>query len=302
MPKPYSKDSLNLWNLKHLAYRLGVSEKLLLETAESVGTSYRRWPKWKPSGGIRWITTPKRKLKRVQKRVNRLLTEIRLSQAAHCGVKKRSNYTHAKVHAGNKVVFQLDIKDFYPSISHYRIYHMFRNELECSKEVANLLTKLCTINGSVPQGAPTSTTIANLICRKLDDRLIGLAENYSTKYSRFNDDFAFSGSLIPESFKEKVRDIVTQQGYELNVAKEITAKASQPQIVTGLNINRKLPRVPKKIRMMWRREKYVLEKYGSNELPQSDYEKRKRSLIGKANYLAFINRKKSKADTFQGDG
>ena len=248
------------------------------------------------------MSAPRNKLKLIQKRINTLLTEVEISNAAHCGVKGRSHYSHAAIHSGSKCLFQLDVEDFYPNISHYRVFHLFRHELKCSEEVAGILTRLCTVNGQIPQGAPTSTTLANLVCRKLDARFTGLSKKHSIQYSRYNDDLTFSGDKIPNSFKEKVREIVTQSGFPLNTEKESTAMKSEPQVVTGLSVNRRFPRVPRKTRREWRQQKHIFERFTAKRLSINEEEKQRRSFLGKAAYLAYINKKRHRKDSFEGSG
>jgi len=93
-----------------------------------------------------------------------------------------------------------------------------------------------------------STDIANLVCRKIDRRIEGLAPLFNTSYTRFVDDITFSGDYIPNSFIKMVKQIIAQSGYKLNSDKELLCGKHQSQVVTGLTVNRKKPKVPKKVR------------------------------------------------------
>lgn len=292
MPKSYSKISLDIRTPKHLALRLSIPLAELKEVALQVESLYDSWEISKKSGGSREISSPKPRLKRIQRAVHELLLEIRVHNCAHCGIKARSNLSNANLHCGKRYLFNLDFKNFFPSISNHRVYHLFRHELNCSPEVSYLLTRISTLSSQVPQGAPMSMDIANLVCRRLDTRLEGLAKRYKITYTRHCDDLSFSGIAIPEVFIAKVKEIISQIGFGLNPEKESLCGQHQPQIVTGLSVNRKRPHVPRKTSRQWRKEKHVFDKYESKTLPTVLQLKRFQQIQGKTNYLNYINETK----------
>lgn len=289
MRKLYSRRCLNIRTLKHLALHLRTPVDEFRKVAAKAENMYSFWLEPKKNGKLRQISAPKPRLKRIQRAVHSLLQEIELPSCAHCGIKGRSNLTHARVHAGKPWVLSMDFKDFYPSISHNRVYHLFRQELNCSPEVASILTRLCTLRNQVPQGGPMSTDIANLVCRQLDTRLMALAGQYEIDYTRFNDDLTFSGKCIPESFTRVVKDIIGEGMFSLNPEKEQLRGRHQPQIVTGLSVNPKQPRVPRRIRREWGREKHVFYKYELENLDEATRLKRQQQIQGKIAYLHYVN-------------
>jgi len=217
------------------------------------------------------------------------LQELKISEFSHGGVKGRSNLTNAKIHTGNKELYSLDFKNFYPSISHQKIYRLFCYELDCSPDVAKILTRLCPVRGEVPQGSPTSSDLANLVHRKLGKRLKGLAIKYQiNNYSHYIDDLSFSGQVIPLSFKKSAKEIITEHGFELNLGKEIFRGRHQCQIVTGLCVNRKRLTLPKKTRKKWRAEKYILRKFKSKEMTDDMRIKEEQRVKGRDNYIRNI--------------
>jgi len=290
VPKAYSKEHLCISGLKHLSYRLDFPALLLEKVAENTDKYYKFVPKIKPNGDVREISIISQPLKKIQKAIHRLLTEIHLPEYVHGGVKGKFNYTNAQVHCKKDVVLNMDLEKYFPSISPHRVYGLFLHELKCSRDVARLLTNLCTVKGQVPQGASTSTDIANLVFRKTDYRLKGLATKFGLKYTRFVDDLTFSGQNISQPIINIMKSIVKDSGFKLNDAKEELRAKHQPQIVTGLVVKFKKPRVPRKKKREWRKEKYIFEKYELNTSCDEDRLKRERQIDGRSNYLNCIEK------------
>lgn len=280
---------LSLKTVKHLSYRLGFASEILEDVSSKSGTSYVIHYKSKKNGEQRKIFAPKPLLKKVQKAVQKLLREVSISNSAHGGIKGRSNVSNAKVHCLNKWVYQLDFKNFFPNISHHMVYGLFFHELKCSPKVASLLTKICTIEGQVPAGGVMSTDIANLLCRKTDRRINGLASAFDIYYTRYVDDLTFSGKNIPDFFKNKVKKIIQQGGFILHPEKESLCGAHQPQIVTGLSVNGNRPKIPRKIKHQLRKEEYFFQKYETGKMTKTMIEKREQSFHGKKSYFNYID-------------
>ena len=289
MPSPYSKQHLKINNLQHLSHRLGYPVEFLEEVASKADSLYKFEEQPKKNGtGVRVISKPQRPLKQIQKSIHRLLVELQISESAHCGIKKRSNVTNAKNHCNKKWLYSLDFKNFFPSISHHKINNLFFRELKCSPVVSNILTRLCSVNGQLPQGGSMSMDLANLICRKFDRRLEGLASKYNITYTRHCDDLCFSGDSLPDSFKSSVKKIIQCCGLQLNPDKEIISAHHTPQAVVGLRVNRKDVRVPRGIRREWRREEFLFKKYKSKNLAGPEREKTQQKIKGQNTYLSYV--------------
>ncbi|ACN15018.1 RNA-directed DNA polymerase (retron-type reverse transcriptase) [Desulforapulum autotrophicum HRM2] len=290
MPEPYSKRDLRINSLKHLAHRLGFAPEVLQKAASRAEKSYKfdKIPK-KSGKGFREISKPNALLKNIQKAIHKLLTEIEISDNAHCGIKKRSNVTNAMNHCNKEWVYSMDFKNFFPNISHHQVYGLFRYELKCSPDVTSILTRLCTVKGGVPQGGSMSMDIANLVSRKLDTRLEGLCKIHNLSYTRHCDDLNFSGKRILDTFRAKVEIIIKESGFPLNPDKETLIPHHHPQSVVGLRVNRKKPCVPRKTRREWRKEKHVLNKFEVHGLSPHEIEKRKQRINGQNAYLSHIN-------------
>jgi len=169
--------------------------------------------------------------------------------------------TNALPHIGQEVVVKLDIREFFPSIRAARIEQYFR-KIGWNAEAALLLTKLCTHEGALPQGAPTSPRLSNLVNFKMDARLAGLAKSRRASYTRYADDMTFSfsrhevmtkvGPLPHDRFNDvisAVKVIAELEGYQLHTKKKLRiARRHDRQIVTGLVVNEKvnLPRATRR--------------------------------------------------------
>lgn len=153
----------------------------------------------------RIINPPKTELKTIQKRINAYLVDhIQMPNYAFGGVKGKDNIQNAYFHKGQKFVFQTDLKDFFPFITNKMVYAMFV-ENGFSPDVASLLTKLTTYKGHLPQGSPTSTTIANLVFVPVGEALQSIAERNGLRFTTFVDDVTMSAQ---HDFKDVVPEII----------------------------------------------------------------------------------------------
>jgi len=237
------------------------------------GTHYRRWRIPKRSGGERLISAPKKDLMRCQRWIAASIVEhLPVHGMAHGFLVDRGIKTNAQVHAKSKVVVKLDLRDFYPTITLPRVKGMFR-KAGYNEQVATLLALLCTesprdemvLRGktyyvatgprSLPQGAPTSPSITNTVCLRLDLRLAGLARKLGLHYTRYADDLTFS--LRKEQPQENtvarllraVEEIAMSEGFRVHEDKTRVMRSGSRQLVTGLVVNpapgRPLARVPR---------------------------------------------------------
>ena len=208
---------------------------------------YRTHAVPKRDGGERIISEPVGPLKFAQRRIlSRLLDRVELHDACHGFRRSRSIVTNAAPHVGKEVVVGMDLRDFFPTVTFPRVYGMFRS-LEMAKREAALMAALTTHEGRLPQGAPTSPAIANIICRKLDRRLAGLARKAGADYTRYADDIAFSGPRSILSMLPAARAIIKEEGFEVHPAKTRIMGRGRRQQVTGLVVNEKVS-VPRDVR------------------------------------------------------
>jgi RNA-directed DNA polymerase len=152
--------------------------------------------------------------------------------------------THAWAHAGARTVITADIADFFPSTTRYRVRQYWRSHRQTTHDAeVQLLTNLTTYRGSLPQGAPTSPSLSNLVNRELDNRLNKLVTQSGGSYTRYADDMVFSWMnrhRPPSDFEFTVRRILREYGYRLNTQKgwQIWSRTDEPEI-TGLVLTKR---------------------------------------------------------------
>ncbi len=231
--------------LEELVGRLGISETEL----RAVSPQYQEFSIPKKSGGMRQISAPAPELKALQRRVLRcLLDKLKVHPAVTGFERGHSIVSNAAFHARKAVVVSMDIRDFFTSTRQKRVIKYFQ-AIGWNREVARLLTLICTHNGALPQGAPTSPRLSNAINYRMDARLAGLAAKYGAAYTRYADDLTFSfDEDVPASVRAvtwSASAILKEDGYEINKRKKVRVRRQhQRQTVTGLVVNERtaLPR------------------------------------------------------------
>lgn len=216
----------------------------------------------KRSGGKRLLSSPHRSLAAAQGWILReILEKLPVEEQAHGFVKGRSTVTNARPHVGRDVVVNLDLSDFFPSITFPRVRGVFQR-IGYSPAAATILALLCTepprreleYDGQrfwvavgergLPQGACTSPALSNQVARKLDRRLAGMAAKHGWTYTRYADDLTFSAAAGKRSdiamLIARVRHIVTEEGFAINPKKGRVQRAAGRQEVTGVVVNDKL--------------------------------------------------------------
>ena len=166
-------------------------------------------------------------------------------------VRRRSYISNAALHVQKEQVYTLDIKDFFPSIASGKVRSLLLR-YGYGYECADALTELCTLNGVLPQGAPTSPALSNIACFFLDARLSKLAHKCNLAYSRYADDMTFSGRYIKSTLRSTIKNIIQENGFVIAKHKErlTKQKKKQRQVVTGLVVNRHLSIGRKKYNML----------------------------------------------------
>lgn len=162
----------------------------------------------------------------------------------HGGVSGKSNITNALPHKGKKYVLTTDLQDFYPNISPKHIVNAILR-LGYSHHYAHWIAKLTTWKHQVPQGAPTSGHIANIVFLQTDEKLIELCERYDITYTRYVDDLTFSS---PQNFEAKIPEIlniIMTGGFKINRRK---TKFSAKQNITGIEVFNNRIDAPSKIK------------------------------------------------------
>jgi RNA-directed DNA polymerase len=194
----------------------------------------------KINGGVRVIAQPSRELKALQSWILRNILDKLLSSPYSTGFERGSSILdNAKPHVGSNYILTIDLENFFPSIKAAKVYGVFRS-IGYNKEMATLLTNLCTYSGRLPQGAPTSPKLANLICSKLDSRIQGYAGPKGITYTRYADDMTFSAHTATkiQRTKEFINTIVSGEDLTINKFKTKVYGTKRQKKVTGLVLSR----------------------------------------------------------------
>lgn len=248
-------------DFEHLCLLLGVNKPYLASVINSPNNHWRSFSIKKRSGGKREISVPYSSLLYVQRWIyNNILLKIPVSPYSHGFVKKKSIVTNAKWHLKQDELLKLDLSNFFPSIGINRIIAIFHS-LGYDKSVSFYLASICCLNEALPQGAPTSPYLSNLVCRPLDYRIIKLAKKNGLHYTRYADDLTLSGDVIRPSLISCVKRIVEDTGFKLNEEKTRLYKRKCQRIVTGVCVSDKLT-VPREFKRSIKQEMHYIKKYG----------------------------------------
>jgi RNA-directed DNA polymerase len=192
----------------------------------------------------RVITPSLRRLSIIQKNIHKnILLKIPLDDFIQGGVKGKSNISNAKTHLGRKYKFTTDIEEFFPFINHKRVFKMFCRYYHPS--IATILSKLTTYKGQLPQGAPTSTYIANLVFLDIDKKLMMFCKENKITFTIFVDDLTFSSHV---DFKEIIPDIIkiiNSAGFRINNKKTFYRNELE---ITGIVVKNNILDVPLRIK------------------------------------------------------
>jgi len=227
--------------------------------------SYKCFTISKKKGGTREIFAPCRELKKIQKQLNYYLQAYYLCikpndvhgfvinphyLGEHCNI-----VANASQHVGKKNLLNIDLKDFFSSITAKRVKDLFRsNQFGFNEQISSALTLLTTFKGKLPTGAPTSPVISNFICYQLDTDLTGFCEIHHLLYSRYADDLTFSSDeAITPGIIVGLKNLIEGNHFEINNKKTRLTTINRRQVVTGITVNEKVNvdrKLIKKIRAM----------------------------------------------------
>lgn len=284
----------------HLSRLIGYDYTVLLAVSNSQSWFYKHFEIPKKSGGFRDIDEPLPSLKEIQTWIlNNILnpaSKIYVSQVAKAFIPNVGLRDNARFHRGMKRVVSLDLSNFFGSIRVEEIFGIFSKMGYC-KSVSMMLARLCMYKGVLPQGAPTSPMLSNMMFYDLDKKIFSYCQKRKIRYTRYADDMTFSGNDInPQRLISYVKMIVNTRHLSINEEKTKVMGAGCSQRVTGIVVNKSL-QVPKAYRDKVRQEVYYCIKYGFIEhmkrisLPtwintEMVY---KKHLMGKINYILQIN-------------
>lgn len=248
---------------------------------------YKKFTIPKKSGGQREVLAPVKGLKHILTALNIIFQSVYKSHmVCHGFTQHRSVVTNAKNHIGKNYVYNIDLENFFPNIYQARIwkrlqYPPFNFNLDVANLVSNLVCYQYNTSFSsaceqsvekdinfLPQGAPTSPILSNIICERLDRKLFKLAKKHNLKYTRYADDMTFSSdhNVYQEDseFLQKLHKIIDSENFTLNTKKTRLQKRGYKQEVTGLIVNEKI-NVSRKYIKNLRALIHLIEKYGEEK-------------------------------------
>lgn len=260
-------------SFEELARRLEMTEAAL----KGFRPRYTRFGIPKRGGGSRRIDAPDAATKKVQRAIDRrVFSGVRLHSAAMAYVPGRSFVHHAAKHADRAVVVSMDLENFFGSIKRWRVEALAR-WLGWDEVAADRIADLCTLDGSLPQGAPTSPRLANILSIPMDRRLAGLARSRGATYSRYADDLVFSFDADEQGVVHEVVHIAKliiweSWDFEMEVHHKrklhIRRAGCNRQEVCGLVVNDGPPRLPRETRRILRAMRHRLQNYvGADTTP-----------------------------------
>jgi RNA-directed DNA polymerase len=265
-------------------------------------SKYIRFEIPKKSGGNREILSPIKSLKIIQRKLSQVFNSVYVPKpCVHGFVPGKSIVSNAYAHAGKMFVLNIDLKDFFPSINFGRVRGMFlAKPYSCNEEVATVLAKICCHDNQLPQGAPTSPVISNMICASMDGHIQRLARHYKCTYTRYADDITFSTTLskFPEGLAsldsendgskvvlgESLISAIEGNGFAVNQKKVRLQHKRSHQEVTGLTVNR-FPNVDRDYVRKISSMLYVWQEYGLEALEGFI---KKEALYGKIDFLGMV--------------
>jgi RNA-directed DNA polymerase len=298
-------------NETELALAMGIELKelrfLAFNRKVSTVSHYRKFYMPKKSGGKRLIAAPMPRLKKAQHWIlENILNKVAVHQAVNGFALNKSIVTNAQPHIGKDLVLNMDVKDFFPSIHFKRVKGLLQ-QLGYSQKIATILSLICTeavteeveIDGKnyfvqkgnrvLPQGAPSSPAITNILCFKLDKRLQGLAAKLSCNYTRYADDVTFSGSkeTNAQQLVWRIKKIMQDEGFTVHPDKIRIMRKGTQQEVTGVVVNQQLNVSRKKLRE-FRALLHNIKTKDSNTLKWGAGNL-SNSIIGYANFVKMVN-------------
>ena len=252
--------------LDSLEQDLGFSAKTLYGLSNNLDKHYRNIFIPKHDGSKRKLSIPDLILKRVQRSIaDNILADYPISRYAMAYTKGSSVQKNASLHVGKQKILKLDVDGFFDHLMYTRVKDCVFCKENYSEPIRILLTMLCYYKESLPQGAPTSPAITNIIMYDFDEKIGKYCEENNISYSRYCDDMTFSGDFEDKAVIFVVKDELRKLGLFLKNRKTAVIPSTKRQTVTGIVVNEKIG-LTKEYKNKIRQEIYYIKKYGIDHL------------------------------------
>ncbi|MDF3150568.1 reverse transcriptase family protein [Mesorhizobium sp. XAP10] len=245
-----------------MAWHSGLEAKFIASVALDNRRYYSPRSIPKRRGGERSLFVPRPFLAGLQRWIlDEILSKLSLHPSAFGFVKGRNTVGNAKLHAASKCILKIDIRDFFGSIKYAAVDDIFLG-VGYSPKISYYLSRVCTLDDVLPQGAPTSPAISNIVMLQADVRIAEFCNQNGLLFSRYADDICLSGDLIPESAFPFLSDCLSNFGLEIAEEKTVLAFEGQKKIITGISISGGELRLPKESRRNLRQAIHYINRYG----------------------------------------
>ena len=287
-----------------------MSYRKALECSNNTQSQYRSYRVKKKGNRYRVINVPRGELKGHQRFIlQNYVEKLPVNEAAYAYRKGRRTKDPAIVHyiAGKEYLLKLDIKDFFGTIKAKDVHNVFKDAFpEAEEELIVFLTNVCCLNGKLPQGAPSSPALSNIVMEAFDDKINAFAKKNNSIYTRYSDDmtFSFNEKNLQGKIKKHVKDELEKYGFKLNYKKtRLCRRNGQRFSVLGIVANEKL-RAPVEYRKKIRQEVYYIKKFGikyhiaKTEINGTDYGLRlyEEPLVPEEDVLEYAEKIKGRID------
>ena len=272
---------------------LGFSGKALYSVSNHIHRHYHPVKIPKGNGEFRQLYVPDDFLKSIQRSINdNLLSMEEISSYATAYRPGGSTKVNANPHVGKPVLLKLDIRHFFDHLIYPIVKDKAFPKERYSEQNRVLLSLLCVYMDALPQGAPTSPMISNIIMKNFDNTIGSWCSSKGISYTRYCDDMTFSGNFEPGIVIHRVKTELKKLGLYLNDKKTVVVRKGQKHSVTGIVVNEHLG-VPVEYKKQIRQEMYYCMKFGieshlkstSNKLPIENY---MLQILGRINYVLSI--------------
>lgn len=283
-------EALKLGNLARLAQRLGTSPERLRGLAKDAQSFYKPFdlspkPQWfsgKATKRARPIDRPVGPLLALQAKIHReLLQPILMPKHIFGAVPRRTIFANAECHRNAPLLVTLDIKQCFPSITPRHVYGVWSSVLGCSPEIAGLLTKLTTFRRRLPQGAPTSPALANLLIWSVDEPVRNECKRVGVVYSTWLDDLAFSG-VNARGLIQMTIECFRKEGLRFSHPKVRIMGPKATKTLTGTCPGRRGVRIPK---TYTKRVRAGIHNLAEGRVPLPERQKYVEQLLGRLRYV-----------------
>lgn len=254
-----------LLNFENFELFFKIKKEILALIYKDSTSFYRTFSIPKRNGSMRIIQSPLPVLQYIQRFIlDEILSKVFINNNAFGFVKHKSIVDNVKPHLNSHSLLKLDIENFFPSIKINRIISIFQR-LGYSNRISFLLAKFCCYEDSLPQGAPTSPYLSNIVAKRLDSRLFNLAKEHYLTYSRYADDMTFSGNYISKNFIDFTYKIILDEGFTPNYKKTKQIIGEGKKIITGLSISNNKITIPRNKKRELRNKAFYILTYDLND-------------------------------------